>query len=57
MTFKQAKELGAHIRKGEKGTKVVYANTFTKAEKDEETGEEKEQRPYSLTGSTMPRDR
>lgn len=32
MTFKQAKELGAHIRKGSKGELVVYANTITKTE-------------------------
>ena len=27
MTFKQATELNAHVRKGEKGSLVVYANT------------------------------
>ena len=26
MTFKQALELNAHVRKGEKGSLVVYAN-------------------------------
>lgn len=30
MTFKQAKELGAHVKKGERGNLVVYANTITK---------------------------
>jgi antirestriction protein ArdC len=34
MTFKQALELGAHVRKGETGTVVVYANRFTKTETD-----------------------
>ena len=34
MTFKQAIELGAHVRKGETGTVVVYANQFTKSETD-----------------------
>lgn len=34
MTFKQAVELGAHVRKGEKGSLVVYANTFTRTEAD-----------------------
>ncbi|MGB3178485.1 MAG: ArdC-like ssDNA-binding domain-containing protein [Albidovulum sp.] len=29
MTFKQAKEFGAHVRKGERGNLVVYANTIT----------------------------
>jgi antirestriction protein ArdC len=32
LTFKQAQELGGHVRKGEKGTTVVYASTFTKEE-------------------------
>ena len=32
MTFRQAKELGAHVRKGEKGELVVYANTITRTE-------------------------
>ena len=40
MTYRQAKELGAHVCKGEKGTQVVYANTFTRTETDAETGEE-----------------
>ena len=29
MTFKQAQELGAHVKKGEKGSLVVYAGTIT----------------------------
>jgi len=29
MTFRQALELGAHVRKGERGSLVVYANTVT----------------------------
>jgi antirestriction protein ArdC len=36
MTFKQALELDAHVRKGEKGSLVVYANTFTRTEQDAE---------------------
>src|SRR6185295_5755875 len=35
MTFNQAQELGAHIRKGEKSSLVVYASQATKAEKTE----------------------
>lgn len=35
MTFKQSLELGGHIRKGETGTMVVYANKITKTETDE----------------------
>ncbi|HWJ88725.1 MAG TPA: zincin-like metallopeptidase domain-containing protein [Pelagibacterium sp.] len=34
MTFKQAKELGAHVRKGERGNPVVYANTITRTEEE-----------------------
>lgn len=32
LTFQQAKELGGHIRKGEKGSPVVYASSFKKTE-------------------------
>ncbi|KQV41658.1 zincin-like metallopeptidase domain-containing protein [Rhizobium sp. Root1204] len=32
MTFRQAAELGAHVRKGETGSTVVYANRVTKTE-------------------------
>lgn len=47
MTFKQAKELGGNVRKGEKGSVVVYANTLNRSETDEATGEEREQSiPY-----------
>ena len=34
MTFKQAIELGAHVRKGESGSLVVYASRFTKTQTD-----------------------
>jgi antirestriction protein ArdC len=40
MTFRQAAELDAHIRKGEKGSLVVYADHVTRTETDENTGEE-----------------
>jgi len=42
MTFRQAIELGGHVRKGEKGAPVVYANTLTKSEPDEATGDDVE---------------
>ena len=41
MTFKQALELGAHVRKGEKGSLVVYADTITRTE-TAENGQESE---------------
>lgn len=39
MTYKQAQELKGQVRKGEKGTSVVYASSFKKSEEDEK-GEE-----------------
>jgi antirestriction protein ArdC len=40
MTFRQALELNAHVRKGERGSMVVYASTFTRSGTDQETGED-----------------
>ncbi|MGH9422573.1 MAG: ArdC family protein [Thermoanaerobaculia bacterium] len=40
MTFRQATKLGAHVRKGEKGSPVVYANSITRSETDADTGAE-----------------
>ena len=34
LTFRQAKELGGFVKKGEKGTPVVYASSFTKTDTD-----------------------
>lgn len=42
MTFKQAIELGGHVRKGEKGSPVVYADTMRRTETDDATGDETE---------------
>ena len=53
MTFRQAKELGGHIRKGEKGSLVVYANSITKTEQDEETGEDAERKIPFMKGYTV----
>ena len=37
LTFRQALELGGHVRKGEKGTPVVFSSSFSKnAEQDDE---------------------
>mgnify|MGYP006297319295 CR=1 FL=1 len=43
MTYRQAKELGGQVRKGESGELVVYANTFTRTAEDTATGEEIEE--------------
>ena len=53
MTFRQAKELGANVRKDEKGELVVYANTITRTEHDEETGEDTEQAIPFMKGYTV----
>ncbi|MEH6575662.1 MAG: zincin-like metallopeptidase domain-containing protein [Amphritea sp.] len=52
MTFRQAKELGANVRKGEKGSLVVYANTMTRTEENE-NGEEVEQHIPFMKGYTV----
>jgi antirestriction protein ArdC len=46
MTFKQSLELGGHIRKGESGTMVVYANKITKTETDEHGDEVERAVPF-----------
>lgn len=53
MTFKQAQELGGHVRKGEHGSLVVYANRLTRTETDEATGEEIEKEIPFLKGYTV----
>ncbi|BBK42802.1 antirestriction protein [Allostella vacuolata] len=53
MTFRQAKEMGAHVRKGEQGTLVVYAGAITKVEADDATGEEAEREIPFLKGYTV----
>lgn len=53
MTFRQAMELGGHVRKGEKGSPVVYANVMTKTETDAATGDEVERSIRFLKGYTV----
>jgi len=53
MTFKQALELNAHVRKGEKGSLVVYANSITKTEHDDTSGEDVEREIPFLKGYTV----
>lgn len=52
MTFKQALELGGHVRKGEKGSLVVYANTITRTESDDSGNEVERDIPF-LKGYTV----
>ena len=53
MTYRQAIELGAHVRKGEKGSLVVYANSITRTEHDEKTGDDVEREIPFLKGYTV----
>jgi len=43
-TFRQWKELGGHVNRGEKGTRIVFWNVQSKTVIDDQTGEEKEER-------------
>src|SRR6202046_1333359 len=53
MTFKQASELDAHIRKGERGSLVVYADSIKRKETDEKTGDEIDWEIPFLKGYTV----
>lgn len=49
LTFRQALALGGHVRKGERGTTVVYADRFVPADerrRSRETGEEAQAVPF-----------
>ena len=52
MTFKQAAELNANVKKGSKGSLVVYANHVTKTESTK-NGHENERDIYYMKGYTV----
>jgi hypothetical protein len=52
LTFKQAIELGGHVRKGEAGELVVYANSITRTETDAKGEETEREIPY-MKGYTV----
>ena len=52
MTYKQAAELGANVRKGEHGSLVVYADRFTKTEQNDR-GEDVERSIPFMKGYTV----
>lgn len=52
MTYKQAEALGAHVRKGEHGSLVVYADTFSRTEENDK-GEEVERSIPFMKGYTV----
>jgi antirestriction protein ArdC len=53
MTFKQAIELKANVRKGEHGSLVVYADKIVRTETDTATGEEAERAIPFMKGYTV----
>ncbi|EJT01424.1 zincin-like metallopeptidase domain-containing protein [Rhizobium sp. CCGE 510] len=53
MTFRQASELGAHVRKGEGGATVVYASRFTRMETDAAGDEVERDVPFLKTYSVF----
>jgi antirestriction protein ArdC len=53
MTFKQASELKANVRKGEHGSLVVYADKIIRTEADTVTGEEAERAIPFMKGYTV----
>ena len=53
ITYKQALELKAQVRKGERGSLVVYASTTTRTEIDNATGNETERDIPFLKGYTV----
>jgi antirestriction protein ArdC len=53
MTFRQALDLKANIRKGEHGSLVVYADKIVRTETDSETGEDAERAIPFMKGYTV----
>jgi antirestriction protein ArdC len=53
ITYRQATELGAQVRRGEKGSLVVYANSITRTEHDDATGEDATREIPYMKGYTV----
>ena len=53
MTYRQATELDAHVRKGEKGSAVVYANSVSRTETEPDSGVEVARDIHYLKGYTV----
>jgi antirestriction protein ArdC len=53
MTFKQAQEFKAHVRKGEQGSLVVYADKIIRTETDADTGNAVEHAIPFMKGYTV----
>jgi antirestriction protein ArdC len=48
MTFKQALELGANVRKGERGTRIVYAGSISRKDESGQAAEDDSERRISF---------
>ncbi|MCC8978889.1 ArdC family protein [Bradyrhizobium acaciae] len=53
MTFKQALDLGGAVRKGERASLTVYANSITRTETNEATGEENSAEIHYMKGYSV----
>lgn len=53
MTFKQSLDFKAHVRKGEKGSPVVYASSITRSETPADGGDATEREIHFLKGYTV----
>ncbi|WLB90295.1 ArdC family protein [Bradyrhizobium japonicum] len=53
MTFKQALDLGGAVRKGERASLTVYANSITRTETNEATGEENASEIHYMKGYSV----
>ena len=53
MTFRQAQELGGHVRKGQNGSLVVFASAITRTQKDADTGNDIDREIPFLKGYTV----
>ena len=53
ITYRQAGELNAQVRKGEKEYLVVFANAITRTERDDETGQDTEHEIPYMKGYTV----
>ena len=54
LTFRQALGLGGHVRKGERGTTVVYADRFTPKDERRRAAEAGDSRVRSRFSSALP---
>jgi antirestriction protein ArdC len=52
-TYRQWKEIGGHVRRGEHGTRIVFWKVFKRQAADDESGESEERRRFFARGYTV----